>query len=79
MGLSFWHIMLVAVLVLLLFGKGKVPQLMGDIAEGIRNFKSGLREDDADTTARANTAESRPQASVTAPVPPAPDSAKIDS
>jgi len=42
MGLSFWQIALVAVLFLLLFGRGKIPQLMGDIAEGIKSFREGM-------------------------------------
>ena len=45
MGISFWHIALVVVLFLLLFGRGKLPQLMGDLAEGIKSFKQGIRDD----------------------------------
>lgn len=44
MGLSFWQIALVAVLFLLLFGRGKIPQLMGDLAEGIKSFKKGISD-----------------------------------
>jgi len=44
MGLSFWHILVVVVLFLLLFGRGKIPQLMGDVAEGIRSFRKGITE-----------------------------------
>ncbi len=49
MGLSFWQILLVVLLFLLLFGRGKLPQLMGDLAEGIKNFKSGIKDDEPDT------------------------------
>ena len=35
------------VVVLLLFGRGKIPELMGDVAKGIKSFKKGLSEDDA--------------------------------
>lgn len=45
MGFSFWHIALVAILVLLLFGRGRIPQMMGDLAAGIKSFKQGIRED----------------------------------
>ncbi len=45
MALSFWQIALVVVLFLLLFGRGKIPQLMGDLAEGIKSFKLGMRDD----------------------------------
>lgn len=45
MGLSFWQIALVILLFLLLFGRGRIPQLMGDLATGIRSFKQGLNEE----------------------------------
>jgi sec-independent protein translocase protein TatA len=35
------------VVVLLLFGRGKIPELMGDVAKGIKNFKKGMTDDDA--------------------------------
>jgi sec-independent protein translocase protein TatA len=37
----------VLAVVLLLFGRGKIPELMGDVAKGIKNFKSGMSDDDA--------------------------------
>lgn len=46
MGLSIWHILLVLVVVLVLFGAGKLPQVMGDLGKGIRSFKSGMSEDE---------------------------------
>jgi len=50
-GLSIWHWMIVIVVVLLLFGRGKISDLMGDVASGIKAFKKGMAEDDkpADT------------------------------
>ncbi|WP_036187034.1 twin-arginine translocase TatA/TatE family subunit [Marinimicrobium agarilyticum] len=48
MGLSVWQIALVAVLFLLLFGRGKIPQLMGDLADGIKSFKKGVADDGDD-------------------------------
>ena len=44
---SIWHWLIVLVVVLLLFGRGKIPELMGDVAKGIKNFKKGMNEDDA--------------------------------
>ena len=44
MGLSLTHIILLLVVVLVVFGVGKLPQVMGDLGKGIRNFKSGLNE-----------------------------------
>jgi len=43
---SIWHWLIVLLIVLLLFGAGKLPKVMGDLAKGIKNFKSGLKEDD---------------------------------
>lgn len=45
MGLSVWHVILVLAVVLILFGAGKLPRVMGDLAKGIKNFKSGLGGD----------------------------------
>ena len=45
MGISFWHIAIVVVLVVLLFGRGKISSLMGDVAKGIKSFKKGMSED----------------------------------
>jgi sec-independent protein translocase protein TatA len=45
-GLSIWHWIIVIVVVLLLFGRGKVSELMGDMAKGIKAFKKGMAEDE---------------------------------
>ncbi|AZO46708.1 MAG: twin-arginine translocase TatA/TatE family subunit [Mesorhizobium sp.] len=45
---SIWHWMIVLVIVLLVFGRGKIPELMGDMAKGIKSFKKGMADDDAD-------------------------------
>ncbi|TIN71965.1 MAG: twin-arginine translocase TatA/TatE family subunit, partial [Mesorhizobium sp.] len=47
-SLSIWHWLIVLVIVLLLFGRGKLPELMGDMAKGIKSFKKGMAEDDTD-------------------------------
>lgn len=44
---SIWHWMIVLAIVLLMFGRGKIPELMGDVAKGIKNFKKGMSDDDA--------------------------------
>jgi sec-independent protein translocase protein TatA len=44
-GLSIWHILIVAALVVLLFGRGKISSLMGDLAHGIKNFREGMKDD----------------------------------
>jgi sec-independent protein translocase protein TatA len=60
MGLSVWHVVVVLAVVLILFGAGKLPQVMGDMAKGIKNFKAGLADDeapkDAPAIARSSTA-----------------------
>lgn len=43
---SIWHWLIVIVIVLLLFGRGKISGVMGDVAEGIKAFKKGIAEDD---------------------------------
>jgi len=44
MGISFWQIAIVVVLVVLLFGRGKISDLMGDVAKGIKSFKKGMSD-----------------------------------
>ncbi|QPC87561.1 twin-arginine translocase TatA/TatE family subunit [Mesorhizobium sp. NBSH29] len=58
---SIWHWVIVLVVVLLLFGRGKIPELMGDMAKGIKSFKKGMSDDDADDKAEevARTVEHR--------------------
>ena len=46
MGLSIWQILIVALLFVLLFGRGKISDLMGDVAKGIKSFKKGIAEDE---------------------------------
>ena len=48
MGISFWQIAIVVVLVVLLFGRGKISSLMGDVAKGIKSFKKGMASDSTD-------------------------------
>ena len=46
---SIWHWVIVLAVILLLFGGGgKIPRIMGDLAKGIRSFKSGLKDDEGD-------------------------------
>jgi sec-independent protein translocase protein TatA len=48
-GLSIWHILIVAMIAVLLFGgRGKISELMGDVAKGIKSFRKGLSEPDED-------------------------------
>jgi sec-independent protein translocase protein TatA len=45
---SIWHWLIVLVVVLLVFGRGKIPELMGDMAKGIKSFKKGMADDSVD-------------------------------
>lgn len=47
--IGIWQIVIVAVVVVLLFGRGKISDLMGDVAKGITSFKKGLNDDDTKT------------------------------
>ena len=49
---SIWHWLIVLVVVLLLFGRGKIPELMGDMAKGIKSFKKGMTDEEDDGTAK---------------------------
>ena len=48
MSIGFWQIAIVVVLVVLLFGRGKISDLMGDVAKGIKSFKKGMKDPDQD-------------------------------
>ena len=50
MGISFWQIAIVVVIVVLLFGRGKISSLMGDVAKGIKSFKRGMSDDCSSNT-----------------------------
>ena len=56
MSIGFWQIALVVVLVVLLFGRGKISSLMGDVAKGIKSFKKGM-SDNPDQTSSSSTSE----------------------
>lgn len=46
-SMSLWHWIVVIGVVLLLFGRGKISELMGDVAQGIKAFKKGMSDDDS--------------------------------
>ncbi len=47
MSIGFWQIAIVVILVVLLFGRGKISSLMGDVAKGIKSFKKGMSSSDS--------------------------------
>jgi sec-independent protein translocase protein TatA len=56
-GMSIWHWIVVVVVVLLLFGRGKISELMGDMAQGIKAFKKGMSEDEKTAAAEPGKTE----------------------
>mgnify|MGYP002634932998 CR=1 FL=1 len=55
-GIGIWQIVLVLAIVLILFGAGKLPKVMGDLAKGVKTFRSGLKdEEEGGSTGVAST------------------------
>ena len=63
---SLMHWMIVLLIILLLFGAGKLPRVMGDFAKGIKAFKSGMKEDDDEATVSPPPKQQVPPPSSTA-------------
>ena len=61
---SIWHWLIVLVVVLLLFGRGKIPELMGDFAKGIKSFKKGMADDEEPVTADPKAIDHKPESTV---------------
>ena len=57
MSIGIWQIAIVVILVVLLFGRGKISSLMGDVAKGIKSFKKGMASDISDDTETKNISE----------------------
>ncbi len=57
MSIGFWQIAIVVILVVLLFGRGKISSLMGDVAKGIKSFKKGMANDVTDDSQPKNISE----------------------
>lgn len=70
-GFSIWHWLIVGLVILLLFGKGRFSDMMGDVAKGLKSFKKGMSEDE-EAEQRRLAAERTVEAQ---PVPPPPAAA----
>ena len=57
MSIGFWQIAIVVILVVLLFGRGKISSLMGDVAKGIKSFKRGMATDATDEADQKNISD----------------------
>ncbi|MFN7400283.1 MAG: twin-arginine translocase TatA/TatE family subunit [Sandaracinobacter sp.] len=69
-SMSIWHWVIVALVVLLLFGRGRISEMMGDLAKGIKSFKKGLADDEVSPGTPA-----APPAQVTQQAAPQPSTA----
>jgi sec-independent protein translocase protein TatA len=72
-GLSIWHWLIVGIVVMLLFGKGRFSDLMGDVAKGIKSFKKGMAEEDEPRTERRVEALDKPRPAATVEKEPVED------
>ena len=71
-GFSLWHWLIVGLVVLLLFGKGRFSDMMGDVAKGLKSFKKGMSEDDTPAAApRQIEAPAQPTPAATPTADPA--------
>ena len=57
MSIGIWQVAIVVILVVLLFGRGKISSLMGDVAKGIKSFKKGMASDVSDDTEPKNISD----------------------
>ena len=63
MSIGFWQIAVVVILVVLLFGRGKISSLMGDVAKGIKSFKKGMSTDPTEDSEPKNISENKQDSS----------------
>ena len=61
MSIGIWQVVLILLIVLILFGAGKLPKVMGDVAKGVKNFKSGLKDDDEPDDDKVLTSDATPK------------------
>ena len=59
MSIGFWQIAVVVILVVLLFGRGKISSLMGDVAKGIKSFKKGMSSDSTEDNQPTNISDNQ--------------------
>lgn len=57
---SIWQILIVAALVLILFGRGRISEMMGDVGKGIKSFKDGISEEEKSVKASSPQIDSKP-------------------
>ncbi len=70
-GVSIWHWIVVGIVVMLLFGRGKISELMGDVAKGIKSFKQGMADESAEAAKPAEPVKTIEAPAQTAQAPQA--------
>ncbi|BBK34335.1 sec-independent protein translocase protein TatA [Stella humosa] len=70
---SIWHWLIVLAVILIIFGAGKLPRVMGDVAKGIKNFKQGMKDEDKPDEI------THPEPVASRPINPAPANATAES
>ena len=63
MSIGIWQVVLILLIVLILFGAGKLPKVMGDVAKGVKNFKSGLKDEDETESEKVLASDATPSGS----------------
>jgi sec-independent protein translocase protein TatA len=74
MSIGFWQVILILAIVLIIFGAGKLPTVMGDLAKGIKTFKAGMRDEMDEAKREAEATEPRQVEAL----PPEPVARKAD-
>ncbi len=72
---SIWHWLIVLLVIVLLFGAGRISGVMGDLGKGLKSFKKGLNEDDDDDASTAT--KTKPQARITDERPATPTATPV--
>ncbi|MGE0630065.1 MAG: twin-arginine translocase TatA/TatE family subunit [Hyphomicrobiaceae bacterium] len=60
-AMSIWHWLILLLIVVLMFGRGKISEIMGDVAKGIKSFKQGMAEDDSGKSSKDDAARADPK------------------
>lgn len=76
-GIGIWQILIVALVVLILFGRGRISEMMGDFGKGISSFKKGMSEEDSKSPPPANPRIEAPEKTVDREVDPSAPQAKV--
>jgi sec-independent protein translocase protein TatA len=60
MSIGIWQVVLILLIVMILFGAGKLPKVMGDVAKGVKSFRAGMKDDEHDKRVLTSDAADQP-------------------